>query len=78
MLLFFILLIGRNYKEGVWLERLSKFWFKFAWSVLLLFVLHLVLANFEINVPINLFSIITITILGIPGILSIVFIAFIK
>ncbi|WP_332651349.1 pro-sigmaK processing inhibitor BofA family protein [Lysinibacillus sp. 54212] len=78
MLLFFVLLIGRNYKEGVWLERLSLFWFRFAWSVLLLFILHLVLANFNMIVPINLFSIATITILGLPGILTVVFIAFIK
>ena len=30
LLLFFVLLIGRKYKKGIWFRRISIFWFRFA------------------------------------------------
>ncbi len=78
LLLFFVLLIGRKGKGGAWLERLSVFWFRFALSIFVLYIIHLVCAYYGAEVTINLFSIITVAILGFPGIGVVLFLSFLK
>lgn len=78
LLLFFVLLIGRKSKKGVWLERLSIFWFRFAISTFVLYIVHLVCAHYGTEVTINLFSIITVAILGFSGVGVVLFLSFIK
>lgn len=76
VLLLFLYLVGKHVKWGNVLEGLSIFWFRLACAFLLLFIIHLVLGYNGYNVPINLFSVLTITILGIPGVLGIAFLMF--
>lgn len=78
LLLFFVLLIGKKSKKGVLLEKLSIFWFRFAISIFVLYIIHLVCAYYGTEVTINLFSIITVAILGFSGIGVVLFISFIK
>lgn len=78
LLLFFLLLIGRKKNKGVLLERLSIFWFRFAISVFVLYIIHLACAYYGTEVTINLFSIITVAILGFPGLGVVLFLSFIK
>ncbi|MGM9949290.1 MAG: pro-sigmaK processing inhibitor BofA family protein [Lysinibacillus sp.] len=78
LLLFFVLLIGRKGKKGVWLERLSVFWFRVALSIFVLYLIHLACAYYGTEVTINLFSIITVAILGFPGIGLVLFLSFLK
>lgn len=78
LLLFFVLLIGRKGKKGVWMERLSIFWFRFAISIFVLYIIHLACAYYGTEVTINLFSIITVAILGFPGVGVVLFLSFIK
>lgn len=78
LLLFFMLLIGRKGKSGVWMERLSIFWFRFAISIFVLYIIHLACAYYGTEVTINLFSIITIAILGFSGIGVVLFLSLIK
>ena len=56
---------------GKILEGMSVFWFRFAFAFLLLFIIHLSIGYVGYNIPINLFSVLTIAILGIPGVLGI-------
>lgn len=78
LLLFFVLLIGRNDKKGIWLERLSVFWFRFAMSILVLYIIHLVFSYYGTEVTINLFSILIVTVLGFSGIGVVLFLSFLK
>ena len=78
LLLFFTLLIGRNYKKGIWLERLSVFWFRFAMSILVLYIIHLAFSYYGTEVTINLFSILIVTVLGFSGIGVVLFLSFLK
>ena len=70
-LLFFIILIGRKVGFGVIFEKLAILWFKLACSFALLYIAHIIVDGYDVVVPVNLFSALTITILGIPGILCI-------
>ena len=78
LLLFFVLLIGRKGRGVAWLERLSVFWFRFAISIFVLYLIHLVCAYYGAEITINLFSIITVAILGFPGIGVVLFLSFLK
>ncbi|MFF5996975.1 pro-sigmaK processing inhibitor BofA family protein [Lysinibacillus sp. KU-BSD001] len=78
LLLFFVLLIGRKNKKGVWLERLSIFWFRFALSICILYIIHLAFSYYGTEITINLFSILTVTILGFSGIGVVIFLSFLK
>lgn len=71
VLLFSGLLIGRKIGFGVIFEKLAILWFKLACSFALLYIAHIVVDGYDIVVPVNLFSALTITILGFPGILCI-------
>ncbi|MEB2302669.1 pro-sigmaK processing inhibitor BofA family protein [Lysinibacillus xylanilyticus] len=71
VVLLFLYIIIRHAKMGKILEGMSVFWFRFAFAFLLLFIIHLGIGYAGYNVPINLFSVFTIAILGIPGVLGI-------
>ncbi|HWK21618.1 MAG TPA: pro-sigmaK processing inhibitor BofA family protein [Ureibacillus sp.] len=70
-LLFFCFLIGRKVGFGAVFERLAILWFKLACSFALLYIAHVIVDGYDIVVPVNLFSALTITVLGIPGVLCI-------
>ncbi|MEO4055655.1 pro-sigmaK processing inhibitor BofA family protein [Solibacillus sp. CAU 1738] len=74
LLLFLLLIIGRKLKWTALFERLAVIWFKLACAVMVLFIAHLILSTQGLIVPINIFSALTITFLGIPGILCITFV----
>ena len=78
LLLFFVLLIGRKYKKGIWLERLSVFGFRFAISIFVLYIIHLVFSYYGTEITINLFSIFIVTVLGFSGIGVVLFLSFLK
>jgi len=71
VVLLFLYVIIRHAKLGKILEGMSVFWFRFAFAFLLLFIIHMSLGYVGYNIPINLFSVLTIAILGIPGVLGI-------
>lgn len=56
-------------------EYLSVYWFRFAFSFLVLFVLNVAAGFLGIYVPVNIASGIVITLLGIPGFVSICILA---
>ena len=58
-------------------ERLSIYWFRLAFSFLLLFIMNVAAGFFGIYVPVNIASGLVIAILGIPGFASICTLAFI-
>ncbi len=69
-----VLLIDKQrIKKG--LELLSIYWFRIAFSFLALFILNVVSGFFGLYVPVNIVSGLVITVLGIPGFLSIFLIA---
>ena len=71
LLLFFFLLIGREWKVGSVFEWLSIFWFRLACAFLLLFVLNVIGGFIGFEIPLNFFSALTIAVLGFPGVLSV-------
>ncbi|MFJ7954402.1 pro-sigmaK processing inhibitor BofA family protein [Lysinibacillus sp. NPDC096418] len=73
VVLLFLYIVGRHVKWGKLFERLSIFWFRIACAFLLLFIIHLVVGYNGYNIPINMFSVLTIAVFGIPGILGITF-----
>lgn len=52
-------------------EKLAIFLFRLSCAFVFLYVVHITLDGFDIFVPVNLFSAVTIAVLGIPGILCI-------
>ncbi|WP_411830098.1 pro-sigmaK processing inhibitor BofA family protein [Metasolibacillus meyeri] len=72
----FVLFIGSKLNWKVVFEKLAVIWFKLAFSVMILFGAHLLLAMQGIVLPINIFSIVTVTFLGVPGILCVGFTTF--
>lgn len=70
-LLFFGFILGKKIGFGVIFEKLAILWFKLACSFALLFLIHIIADGYDIVVPVNLFSAITITVLGLPGVLCI-------
>ncbi|RKQ14959.1 hypothetical protein D8M03_12840 [Lysinibacillus endophyticus] len=71
VLLFFGIIIGKKIGFGVIFEKLALLWFKFACSFALLYIAHIVVDGYDIIVPVNIFSALTITILGLPGVICI-------
>lgn len=57
-------------------ERLSIYWFRLAFSFLLLFIMNVAGGFFGIYVPVNIISGLVITVFGIPGLASICTFAF--
>ena len=53
------------------MERLSVYWFRLAFSFLILFIMNVAAGFFGIYVPVNIASGLVITVLGIPGIASV-------
>ena len=53
------------------LEFISVYWFRFAFSFLVLYLLNVGAGFFGVYVPINMASGLVITILGVPGFASI-------
>ena len=69
---FLLLLLLMNKKQvRKVLERLSVYWFRLAFSFLLLFVMNVAAGFFGVYVPINIASGLLIAILGVPGFASI-------
>lgn len=74
--LLIILLSGKDVIFKV-LDWFSVFWFRLAMSFLGLFVLHIAAGFFGILVPINIASGVIVALLGIPGLASVLTIAFV-
>ncbi len=74
LLLFLLIVVKGKVNWSFLLERLAVIWFKLAFAVMILFVAHLILSTQGFIVPINIFSALTITFLGLPGILCVSFI----
>ncbi|WP_234417381.1 MULTISPECIES: pro-sigmaK processing inhibitor BofA family protein [unclassified Lysinibacillus] len=77
LVLLFLLLSKKKYFGKV-LEYLALFWFKIAVSIVVLFVGNIILNSYGISIPINVFSILTLSLLGIPGALCISFLVIMK
>lgn len=71
VLLFIILFIMKKSGFGFIMEKLAIFWFRLACSFAFLYIIHIVIDDYNIVVPVNIFSALTITILGFPGILCV-------
>lgn len=71
VLLFLFLLIVKKIGFAVVFEKLAIFWFRFACSFALLYIAHIAADGYNIVVPVNFFSALTITILGFPGVMCI-------
>lgn len=69
-----VLLMDKKQVKNIF-ETISVYWFRLAFSFLVLFVLNIAAGFFGIYVPINLTSGLVITVLGIPGLTSILAIA---
>ncbi|MHA6261433.1 pro-sigmaK processing inhibitor BofA family protein [Sporosarcina sp. CAU 1771] len=65
-----LLLMNKKQVRNVF-ERLSVYWFRLAFSFLLLFAMNIAAGFFGVYVPINIASGLLIAILGIPGFASI-------
>lgn len=76
LLLFFIFAQQQTSKNGI--ERMRRFSLRFVLGVFLLYIVHILLGRYEIEVSINFFSMGMVTLLGIPGLLTVMFISFIK
>lgn len=66
-----VILIGKKVGYGPILEKLAILWFRLACAFAILYIAHIIADGYNIIVPVNLFSALTIAILGIPGILCI-------
>lgn len=71
VLLFFSLLIIKKVGFSTVFEKVTILLFKLACSFAFLFIAHIMVDEYNIVVPINLFSAMTITVLGVPGVLCI-------
>ena len=81
MVFVFLFLFLLNKKtRGMVFEYLAWFWFKFAVVIILLFAINALFSfvKWGFHIPINLFSIITVSILGIPGMVCILTLNFLK
>lgn len=78
IVLLFLFLLKKEGLLGKLFERIALFWFKVALAVVVLFLGNFFLSSYGLFVPINLFSILTLTLLGLPGVLCISFLLLIK
>ncbi|HEX5564190.1 MAG TPA: pro-sigmaK processing inhibitor BofA family protein [Sporosarcina sp.] len=74
--LFLLLFLMDNKYVHKVLERISIYWFRFAFAFLLLFAMNIIGGFFGFFIPVNIASGIVIAVLGIPGIASIFAFAF--
>ena len=77
-LVLLFLFLSKKKRLGNLFEFIAIFWFKVAVAIILLFVGNIIVSSYGFHVPINLFSILTITILGLPGVVCISFLILIK
>lgn len=70
-----VLLMDKKQVKNMF-EVISIYWFRLAFSFFILFMLNVVAGFFGVYVPINLTSGLVIAVLGIPGLTSILAIAF--
>ena len=73
----FLFLLKKK-KLGKIFEYFALFWFKVVVAVIVLFVGNMILNSYGLMVPINVFSILTLTILGVPGAVCLSFLLFLK
>ena len=75
----FLFLLNKK-KRGMVFEALAWFWFKFAVVIVLLFAINTIFSyvKWGLHIPINLFSVATITLLGLPGMICISFLMIMK
>lgn len=75
----FLFFLNKKAKGNVW-EYLAWFWFKIAIVIVVLFLGNLMLGatGYLFYVPINLFSVLTIAILGVPGMMCVGLLILIK
>lgn len=71
ILLFLLLIIGRNTKKNTVVEWIMLFWFRLACAIAILFFINLLLNENGSTFVMNSFSILVITILGLPGLICI-------
>ncbi|MED3661428.1 pro-sigmaK processing inhibitor BofA family protein [Ureibacillus sp. FSL K6-8385] len=71
VLLIVFLITGKKLDYGIIIEKLAIFWFRLACSFAFLYLAHITFDGFDIVIPVNFFSALTITILGFPGVLCI-------
>ncbi|CAM5198298.1 Inhibitor of the pro-sigma K processing machinery OS=Ureibacillus acetophenoni OX=614649 GN=SAMN05877842_1252 PE=4 SV=1 [Ureibacillus acetophenoni] len=71
LLILGFIIIGKKVGYGAILEKLAIIWFRLACSFAILYIAHIIADGYNIIVPVNIFSALTITILGIPGMLCI-------
>ena len=75
----FLFLLNKK-SRAAFFEYAAWFWFKFAVVIVALFFVNFIFAAMEwgFYVPINAFSILTITILGLPGAICVSFLMLFK
>ncbi|MGN7479573.1 pro-sigmaK processing inhibitor BofA family protein [Solibacillus silvestris] len=75
----FLFFLNKKSRGKAW-EYFAWFWFKIAVVVVVLFMGNLIIgaAGFLFYVPINLFSVLTIVILGLPGMICVSLLILIK
>ena len=71
-----LLLMDKKQVKKVF-ERLSIYWFRLAFSFLVLFIMNVTAGFFGIYVPVNIASGLVIAVLGIPGFASIFALAYV-
>lgn len=77
-LIILFLFVFKKKGFGILVESIALFWFKLAVVIVILFIGNIVLNPYGFLVPINLFSMLTITLLGLPGLLCISFLVMMK
>lgn len=65
------LLMNRHYMKRIF-QGLSIYWFRFAFSFFMLFLLNVLLGYVGIFVPINLALALTLTVFGVPGFFAVI------
>lgn len=78
VLFFSLFLISRTVGFSTVFEKLAILLFKLSCSFAFLFIVHIIVDGYNLVVPINLFSAMTITILGVPGVLCIGVLTFLQ
>lgn len=75
LLLFVFTMLLKNEKS---LEHIRKYSLRFVIGVLLLYIVHIAIGRYGINISINFFSISMVVLLGLPGMLTIILISFLN
>lgn len=75
LLLFFVFIMYRWHRG---MDNLTFFSIRLLLGVFLLYIVHLFIARYGMEVSINLFSITMVSLLGLPGVLMIIFLSVVK